>query len=146
MYRASTCAVERRRAQFFAFLAEGRTETELLELTKYSVSGARHILQRYHTLGLDGLGDGRAHNQGAPTVLTPDEQQQLAVHLRHDFDQGIVWDGKMLQQWIQEQFGKEVYLSRTYEFMRLAGFSPQHPRPRHVGGDEAAKEAFKSKS
>ena len=52
----------------------------------------------------------------------------------------------MVQTWVQEQLGKDVYLSRTYEFMRLAGYSPQRPRPRHVGGDEAAQEAFKSKS
>ncbi|WP_428194382.1 helix-turn-helix domain-containing protein [Deinococcus saxicola] len=52
----------------------------------------------------------------------------------------------MVQDWIRDQFGKEVYLSRTYEFMRLAGFSPQRPRPRHVGGNTAAQDDFKSKS
>ena len=61
-------------------------------------------------------------------------------------EQGVVWEGKRLQGWIKEQFGKEVYLGRTYEFMRAAGFSPQKPRPQHVKGDEAAKEAFKTKS
>ncbi|WP_189066693.1 winged helix-turn-helix domain-containing protein [Deinococcus seoulensis] len=33
-----------------------------------------------------------------------------------------------------------------YEFLRATGFTPQWPRPRYVGGDEAAKEAFKTKS
>ncbi|MFK7602452.1 winged helix-turn-helix domain-containing protein [Deinococcus sp. SM5_A1] len=115
-------------------------------MTQYSVSGARKVLHRYHTLGLDGLGDGRADNPGAPSVLTEAEQQQFAARLREDFDQGIVWSGKMVQDWIQEHFGKTVYLGRTYEFMRLAGFSPQRPRPRHVGGNVAEQEAFKSKS
>ena len=31
-----------------------------------------------------------------------------------------------------------------YEFMRAAGFSPQRPHSRHVKGDEAAKEQFKT--
>ncbi|MFK7602372.1 winged helix-turn-helix domain-containing protein, partial [Deinococcus sp. SM5_A1] len=146
IFRASTCAVERRRAQFFALLAEGKSEHELLALTQYSVSGARKVLHRYHLLGLAGLGDGRGDNPGAPSVLTEAEQQQFAARLREDFDQGIVWSGKMVQDWIQVQFGKTVYLSRTYEFMRLAGFSPQRPRPRHVGGNQADQEAFKSKS
>ncbi|WP_415785685.1 winged helix-turn-helix domain-containing protein [Deinococcus saxicola] len=115
-------------------------------MTHYSVSGARKVLDRYHTLGLDGLGDGRAHNQGAPSVLTAGEQQRLAAQLQADFTQGVVWSGKMVQDWIRDQFGKEVYLSRTYEFMRLAGFSPQRPRPRHVGGNTAAQDDFKSKS
>ncbi|WP_415791755.1 helix-turn-helix domain-containing protein [Deinococcus saxicola] len=47
---------------------------------------------------------------------------------------------------MQTEFGKDVYLGRTYEFMRAAGFSPQKPRPQHVGGDETAREAFKTKS
>lgn len=146
IYQASTCAVERRRAQFFALLAEGKSETDTLELTRYSVSGARLIIQRYHELGLAGLRDARHLNQGAPTVLTAAEQQELASQLREAFDQGRPWDGPKVQAWIKERFGKTVYISRTYEFMRTAGFSPQKPRPRHVKGDEGAKEAFKTKS
>lgn len=41
IYKVSTCAVERRRAQFFAFLAEGKSETETLELTRYSLNNHR---------------------------------------------------------------------------------------------------------
>ncbi|MFK7604426.1 winged helix-turn-helix domain-containing protein, partial [Deinococcus sp. SM5_A1] len=145
VYRASRSAVERRRAQFFALLAEGRSESEVLSITKYAVTSARDAVERYHCLGLAGLQDGRQENVGAPRVLTDDEQQELAARLQADFDQGQVWDGPQLQRWIKEQFGKDVYLSRTYEFMRAAGFSPQQPRPQHVGGDDAAKEAFKTK-
>lgn len=146
IYRASTCAVERRRAQFFALLAEGKSEADTLELTKYSVSGARLIIQRYHELGLAGLRDGRHLNQGAPMLLTAAEQQELAAQLREALDRGRPWDGPKVQAWLKERFGKMVHISRTYEFMRAAGFSPQKPRPRHVKGDEATKEAFKTKS
>ena len=146
IYRSSTCAVERRRAQFFALLAEGRSEDDVLNITKYAVSTARGLIQRYHALGLVGLSDGRAQNPGAPTVLTADEQQRLATQLREDFEKNIVWDGQKMQQWIQVEFGKEVYLARAYEFMHTAGFSPQKPRPQHVKGDHAAKEQFKTKS
>lgn len=146
IYRVSTCAVERRRAQFFALLAEGRTEGDVMDITRYAVRSARYVIDRYHRLGLKGLQDGRQDNQGAPKVLTAQEQHILAAQLHADFKQGVVWEGKRLQGWIKEQFGKEVYLGRTYEFMRAAGFSPQKPRPQHVKGDEAAKEAFKTKS
>ena len=146
LYKASTDAVERRRAQFFALLAEGRGEAEVLEITRYAASTARLLVERYHGLGLHGLRDGRAENRGAPTVLTPEEQQGLAARLHSDFKQQIVWEGKQVQDWILQTYGKQVYVSRTYEFMRAAGFSPQKPRPRHINGDEAAKEAFKSKS
>ena len=145
VYKASTDAVERRRAQFFALLAEGRGEADVLEITRYAASTARLLVMRYHQLGLEGLRDGRAENRGAPTVLTPEEQQALAACLRSNFEQKIVWEGKQVQDWLLQTYGKQVYLSRTYEFMRAAGFSPQKPRPRHVKGDEAAKEQFKSK-
>ena len=145
IYRVSTSAVERRRAQFFALLAEGRSEGDVMDITRYAVRSARYVIERYHRLGLDGLKDGRRENQGAPRVLTAEEQQVLAAQLHADFAQGVVWEGKRLQEWIKEQFGKEVYLGRTYEFMRAAGFSPQQPRPQHVKGDQAAKEAFKTK-
>ncbi|CAA9368908.1 MAG: hypothetical protein AVDCRST_MAG93-8232 [uncultured Chloroflexia bacterium] len=145
MYHASRSAVERRRAQFFALLAEGRSEDDVLAITQYSVRSARKIVARYHLLGLEGLTDGRAQNQGAPRVLTAEEQQTLAARLATDFEAGIVWDGPTLQRWIKEELGKDVYLGRTYEFMRAAGFSPRQLRPQHVKGDPAAQDDFKTK-
>lgn len=79
-------------------------------------------------------------------MLTAAEQQELAAQLHQDFKQGIVWDGKKTQAWVKERFGKEVYIERTYELMRAAGFSPQKPRPKHIKSDDEAKEAFKTKS
>lgn len=146
LFTASTCAVERRRAQFFALLAEGCPLREVLSVTRYSRVTAYTLMARYHALGLAGLADARHANTGAPTVLTPEEQQRLAQQLHADYEQGIVWDGKQVQTWIQREFGKDVYIGRTYEFMRAAGFSPQRPRPQHVGSDAAAREDFKTKS
>ncbi|MBZ9753636.1 winged helix-turn-helix domain-containing protein [Deinococcus sp. HMF7604] len=145
VYTASTCAVERRRAQFFALLAEGRPPDEVLQVTRYSLVSAYDLMTRYRALGLAGLRDGRQSNRGAPRLLSADEQQALAARLHADFAQGIVWSGKQVQDWVHAQFGKTVHLGRTYEFMRAAGFSPQKPRPRHVGGDEAAKADFTTK-
>ena len=57
-----------------------------------------------------------------------------------------MWSGLQVQAWVLAEYGKKVHLARSYEFMRAAGFSPQKPRPRHVKGDEQAKENFKTKS
>lgn len=127
-------------------MAEGRSEQEVLDITKYAVSTARGLITRYHRLGLAGLRDGRHDNAGAPTVLSAEEQQRVAARLQTDFEQGVVWEGKKLQAWIKQAFGKDVYLSRTYEFMRAAGLSPQKPRPHHVSADAERQEAFKTKS
>jgi len=145
IFERSTCAVERRRAQFFALLAECRSTAEVLSLSRYSRVTAYGLVKRYREAGLAGLMDARHTNRGAPPLLTADEQQRLAARLHQDFEQDIVWDGKKLQAWIEETFGKTVHLGRTYEFMRAAGFSPQTPRPVHVGGDPAAKDEFKTK-
>ncbi|GGR74582.1 hypothetical protein GCM10008959_39770 [Deinococcus seoulensis] len=146
LYRASTCAVERRRAQLFALLAEGRPVPEILQVTRYNRVTVYGLVKRYREQGLAGLRDARHANQGAPRLLTAEQQQTLAARLHADFEQGIVWSGKDVQDWLQQQYGMSVHLGRTYEFLRAAGFTPQRPRPRHVGGDEAAKEAFNSKS
>ena len=79
-------------------------------------------------------------------MLTADEQQGLAARLNEDFVQGMVWSGQQVQAWVLAKFGKQVHLARSYEFMRAAGFSPQKPRPRHVKGNEQAKENFKTKA
>ncbi|MBZ9752256.1 winged helix-turn-helix domain-containing protein [Deinococcus sp. HMF7604] len=146
LYTGSTCAVERRRAQFLALLAERRPLPEILQVTRYSRVTAYALVGRYRELGLAGLRDGRHSNRGAPRLLSVEQQQTLAAVLHTDFEQGIVWSGKDVQDWLREQYGLTVYLGRTYEFLRAAGFTLQHPRPRHGGGDEAAKEAFKTKS
>ncbi|MFC6666317.1 winged helix-turn-helix domain-containing protein [Deinococcus radiopugnans] len=126
-------------------LAEQRPQREILSLSRYSRVTAYHLLGRYREQGLAALQDGRQSNRGAPTLLTPAEQQRLAAQLHDDFERGIVWEGKQLQTWIQQEFGKDVYLGRTYEFMRAAGFSPQKPCPQHVKSDEEAKEVFRTK-
>ena len=129
-----------------ALLAEGHPLPEILQVTRYSRVTAYDLVKSYREQGLAGLRDGRRTNQGAPRLLSAEQQHTLAARLHADFEQGIVWSGKDVRDWLQEQYGLSVYLGRTYEFLRAAGFTPQRPRPRHVGGDEAAKEAFKSKS
>ena len=52
IYKARVCAVERRRAQFFALRAEGRSEDEVMGITKYAATTARLMIGRYHKLGL----------------------------------------------------------------------------------------------
>lgn len=129
-----------------AFYAEGKADEEILELTRYSVSGARNVLERYQKYGLDGLKDSRHQNKGAPTVLTAEEKLLFSVALRRDFEDGIVWDGKKAQQWIKDNLGKDVYITRGYEAMHAAGFSYQKPRPSHTKANKEAQEEFKSKS
>ena len=64
-YQASTCAVERRRFQMLALLAEGRPRAEVLAITRYSVPSYVDLVHRYNDCGLEGLQDRRHRNSGA---------------------------------------------------------------------------------
>ena len=67
-YKRSTCAVERRRSQLLALLAEGKPYAEVLAITRYSYQGADKIVDAYEAQGLDGIKDQRHGNRGAPSV------------------------------------------------------------------------------
>ena len=47
IYKRSTCAVERRRSQLLALLAEGKFYVEVLAITQYSYQGADKIVDAY---------------------------------------------------------------------------------------------------
>lgn len=146
IYRRSTCAVERRRSQLLAFLAEGKSFQEALKLTRYSYQGADKIIDAYHVKGVAGLEDQRQHNRGAPTLLSDAELLLLARRIRADTALGGVWNGQRVQTWVQQDLGKEVQLSRCYEFLDAVGYSSQVPRPRHVEADPLSQDEFKKKS
>lgn len=142
-YKASVCPVERRRLQVLALLAEGKTKTEVLAMTRYSPPRYVETVQRYNAQGLDGLRDRRHRNSGAPTLLSDAELLLLAQTIRSEYEQERVWSGKQVQQWISATLGKDLHLSRAYEFLDAIGFSQQTARPRHVEADDDAQEDFK---
>ena len=67
-YKRSTCAVERRRSQLLALLAEGKPYAEVLAITRYSYQGADKIVDAYGAQGLDRIKDQCGGNRGAPSV------------------------------------------------------------------------------
>ena len=144
-YHASTCAVERRRLHVLALSAEGRPRAEVLSITRYSVPRYVELVHRYNDHGLEGLQDRRHRNSGAPTLLSDAELLLLAQTIRADYAQEIVWNGAQVQQWIKITLGKDLYLSRAYEFLDAIGFSAQTARPRHVEADDAIQEDFKKR-
>lgn len=146
IFKRSTCAVERRRSQLLALLAEGKSNQETLAIARYSYQGADKIIDAYHERGLASLADQRHGNRGAPTLLTDAELLLLARTVRADSTAGEVWSGLQVQSWVSEQLQKQVHLSRCYEFLDVIGFSRQLPRPQHVEADPTLQEEFKKKT
>lgn len=119
LYWQSDCAVQKRRCQLLALLAEGKSLPEALQTTGYSRQGAYKILTAYKKDGIESLKDRRHDNQGAPTLLTDNELYQLALAIR---DANQRWNGPSVQHWLQENLQKSVYIARCYEY--LEAFDP----------------------
>jgi transposase len=144
-YKKSTCAVERRRLQVLALLREGKNKREVLTVTRYSNPHYAKVLHLYQLGGLEALKDGRRNNPGAPTLLSNEELLLLAQSIRDDYQKGDIWNGARVQQWVKEELGKDIYISRAYEFLHAVQFSQQEVRPQHAKADLEAQDTFKKR-
>ena len=145
-YQKASSAVERRRSQVIWFLALGKTTQEAAELTAYSHVSILDTIHKYNSMGLEGLKDHRVNNQGAPTVLSDQEMLLLAQSIRADFEQGIIWRGKDVLQWVERVCNKQLHQPRAYELLSAIGFTLQVPRPSHELSNLARIEDFKKKT
>jgi transposase len=145
-YQHASSAVERRRSQVIWFLALGKPPKEVAELTAYSHVSILDTIHKYNQAGLEGLKDHRVNNQGAPTVLTDQEMLLLAQSIRSDFEQGIIWKGKDVLQWVKRVCNKDLHQPRAYELLAAIGFTLQVPRPNHELSNPARIEDFKKKN
>lgn len=144
-YRACKDVVERRRIQAVWLLAAGKSHEEVKEVTAYAHSSLVKIIRRYNAAGLAGLQDQRHNNPGVAPLLTEDEQQALYTALQTAPEEGV-WSGKKVVAWVQEHLGKDIHLSRSYDYLERLGFSLQRPRPRHAEANEQAQAHFKKTS
>ena len=144
-YQHARTAVERRRAQVIWFLATGKSFEETAALTAYSHVSVLKTIHNYNRHGLNGLEDQRAHNQGAPTLLSDQQMLLLAQTIRHDFEQGIVWNGCDVIDWVKRKCKKDLHKPRAYELLAAIRFTLQVPCPTHEKSNPAAVEDFKKR-
>ena len=145
-YQHARTAIERRRAQVIWFLATGKSFEETGALTAYSHVSVLKTIHNYNRHGLNGLKDQRANNQGAPTLLSDQQMLLLAQTIRHDFEQGIVWNGQDVLDWVKRKCKKDLHKPRAYELLATIQFTLQVPRPTHEKSNPAAVEDFKKRS
>ena len=84
IYKRSTCAVERRRSQLLALLAEGKPSAEVLAITRYSYQGANNIVDAYVAQGLESLKDQGKPHKVALVACMRKMLMTLNAMLRHD--------------------------------------------------------------
>jgi len=145
-YKAAMHGVERSHLQIIWLLSQGHSAQMVASVTGYSPTWISPIVWRYNDHGVEGLGDRRHDNPGAAALLDAAQQERLrAVLAEPPPDQGR-WTGRKVAQWMAGQLGRLVSPQRGVEYMRRLGFTPQVPRPCHVGADWIEQHRFKKSS
>lgn len=102
------------------------------DLCGLSCSGVRKIARRYNAEGAAGLVNRQRFNPGGNRpALSEAEQQQLRQRLQLPPDDGGLWSGVKVGEYIEVQFGIRLHPSTAWSYLRRLGFSLQVPRPVH---------------
>jgi hypothetical protein len=108
----------------------------------------RILIKRYNEGGPDRLGDQRANNGTAPTILTTEALDALSKRLTTPPDDGGQWTGPKIARWLATfHQRKSVHDQRGWDALLAIGYSIQQPRPRHPGAaTEKQRTALKKSS
>jgi transposase len=132
-YRDSQAATLARHYQVIWLLAQGRSCTEVAQLTSLARRWVEELLVRYNRFGPSSLGDRRQRNGVRATILTPAVLDVLRERLKRPPEDGGVWTSKKVAAVIAAELGLErVAEPRGWEALRAIGWTIQKPRPRHA--------------
>ncbi|HEU4751627.1 MAG TPA: winged helix-turn-helix domain-containing protein, partial [Armatimonadota bacterium] len=140
--RSGSDAIERTHWQVLHLVDVGWSTADIATATGYGGPWIRKLVRRYNEGGPAAMGDRRHHNPGQPRLLTPAEEQELAVDLLGPPPDGGQWNGPKVRRWMEERVGRALDTSRAYELLHRLGWSVQRPRRRSVQADPAAQERF----
>lgn len=142
-YRQAQAPVTRSHFHILWLLAQGRMARAVAQITGYSPAWVGQIACRYNLGGPDALGDRRQHNPGGRWLLSEAQKAQLEQALTQPPADGGLWNSRKVADWMAQATGQAVHPQRGWDYLRLLGYSPQVPRPRHLKTDPDAQEAFK---
>jgi transposase len=136
--------------QILWLISEGRTTTQVMEVTGYSRGWIQQLARRYNQGGPEALGDRRHGNPGAKdrALLSEDQREELREALNKPPPDGGMWNSRKVGEWIERKSGKALSRKKQsgWEYMKRLGQSPKVPRPHHARADEHEQEAFKKSS
>jgi transposase len=147
-YRAADDVTEKSHVQAIWLLAKGHGKAEVSELLGYSRRWLDKLIARYNAHGPESLGDQRANNGAAATLLTCHVLAAVAQRVTRPPPDGGLWTGPKVAAVIAEMLGlKSVHAQRGWDALKQLGWSIQRPRPRHAqAATEEEQAAFKKNS
>jgi transposase len=149
-YRKAHDRVLRSHYQILWLISEGKTTTQVMEVTGYSRGWIQQLARRYNASGPLALGDRRHLNPGAKerALLSAEQQEELREALKKPPPDGGMWNSPKVGEWIEAKTGKKLASKkqRGWEYLRKLENSPKVPRPHHKKADKHEQEAFKKSS
>ena len=149
-YRKAHDPVLRSHYQILWLISQGKTTSQVMEVTGYSRGWIQRLARRYNAYGPEALGDLRHRNPGARdrALLTAEQQHELAQALTKPPPDGGMWNSRKVGEWIERRTGHVVSQKkqRGWEYLKRLGNSPKVPRPHHRKANNSEREAFKKGS
>lgn len=120
-----------RRLEVVALLAEGRSPSEIAQITKYNEKHVRQLGNRYHKEGLEALAnDGRVG--GNHRIMGKEESQEFLREFEERAQSGQMISIEEIAAKLDEVTGKKrESLSTVYYFLHRNDWRKVMPRPKH---------------
>lgn len=143
--RAATDGDQVRRLLAVAAVYEGKTRCEAACIGAMDRQTLRDWVHRFDAAGPAGLVGRKA--PGAKAKLSAAQAAELAALIEigpePERDGVVRWRGVDLQKLIQDRWGVAYHENSVGRLLKRLGFRHLSARPRHLGQDPAAIEAFK---
>lgn len=134
-----------RRLLAVAAVYEGKTRREAAQIGAMDRQTLRDWVHRFNAAGLAGLVSRKA--PGAKAKLSAAQEAELATLIEAgpepERDGVVRWRCVDLQKLIQDRWGVAYHENSVGRLLKRLGFRHLSARPRHLGQDPAAIEAFK---
>lgn len=149
-YRKARDPVLRSHYQILWLISQGKSTTQVMQVTGYSRGWIQQLARRYNADGPRALGDRRHLNPGARdrALLTAEQRQELREALMKPPPDGGMWNSRKVGEWIEWRTGRVVSQKkqRGWEYLKRLKQSPKVPRPHHKKANHSEQEAFKKDS
>lgn len=143
-YRQAKRASEKTHWQVLWLIDQGKPSLEAAEATGYSQKWVRRLVARYNAGGPDAMQDRRRENK-RERLLSEEQRSELSAALEGPAPRGGLWSGPEVARWMSEKLGRTVRPQRGWDYLRLADYTPQVPRPAHEKANPESQATFQGR-